>query len=181
VPLTTFPITNHLPEDSALLAGSFFFLFLCSRTCAHLLGTSSASRSTCPQGWFQLGKQVNLPAGLVPAWQADQPSRWAGSSLASRSTCPRGWFPLGKQVNLPSELVPAWREGQPACQIVSADQAGAKRSSVRNDHVTPKGKSHVFHRNLKITQLLTTDLSCPLNTDGDIEENRGKRAMMEGF
>jgi hypothetical protein len=67
------------------------------------------------------------------------------------------------------------------CWIVSADQAGAKRSSVRNDCVTPKGKSHVFHRNLKITQLLTTDLSCPLNTDGDIEENRGKQAMMEGL
>ncbi|PLW04967.1 hypothetical protein PCANC_28776 [Puccinia coronata f. sp. avenae] len=40
-------------------------------------------RSTFPLGWYQLGEQVGLLAGLVPAWQACRPARWANTSLAS--------------------------------------------------------------------------------------------------
>jgi hypothetical protein len=40
-------------------------------------------------------------------------------------------------------------QSNPGCRIISADQSGAKMNSVRNDRVTPTGKSHVSHLEIK--------------------------------
>jgi hypothetical protein len=40
-------------------------------------------------------------------------------------------------------------QSNPGCWIISADQSGAKRTCVRDDHVTPSGKSLVSHHKIK--------------------------------
>jgi hypothetical protein len=70
-------------------------------------------------------------------------------------------------------------QSNPGCRIISADQIVTKRRSVRNDRVTPNGKSNVSHNNEKEAWQLTKALSCSLFTDDDNDEKCGKRKMTE--
>ncbi|PLW12078.1 hypothetical protein PCASD_23020 [Puccinia coronata f. sp. avenae] len=72
------PLDGHLYRSSG---GGFLLLITClSRSSRGVrappgnLDKPVVKRSTCPLGWYQLGKQVGRLAGLVPARRAGRPA-----------------------------------------------------------------------------------------------------------